>query len=447
MAAMMLLLNLLLLLLLAGLAGAAGGPVNAQLYPCNASEPWRSRQRWAFAAPGPSSLALVASGSDGALQPQLPSPSLATTCPKEPNASCWNLVIGPAVSALQFELADSKLTVAAVGDGSPSHLSGLCLASSDSGTVSKSNGYLANIFLTECSTTAAKSTVWSLSPAGEGEDSGSAGAVVIKRGAPHASSGQCLDVGSGGSHGDLGFELPLLPAAPLEQQAFHSSEIVSWGGSVIKATAAEGGEYHMFAAVFSSGKGLSSWLSNSEIMHLQAKTPSGPFKPTSDGPNADGIVVQSEAHNPTVVRANDGTYLLFSIGKSPFLASKSVSGPWHAVKFASCNNPAPLVVPGREEVYVYCHGGPDMQHYGSSVGMLWTPHWSSGVWHIASNNTDDLHGNGRDLFAHPVEVSDDEIQIRAYLQPTLSDYRDHAIWTAAALPSLLRKLLPPCLYA
>jgi hypothetical protein len=62
------------------------------------------------------------------------------------------------------------------------------------------------------------------------------------------------------------------------------------------------------------------------------------------------------------VRASDGTYLLFSIGRSPLLASTAgLMGPWRRVPFTSCNNPAPLVVPHREEIYVYCHGGPDPQ--------------------------------------------------------------------------------------
>jgi hypothetical protein len=43
------------------------------------------------------------------------------------------------------------------------------------------------------------------------------------------------------------------------------------------------------------------------------------------------------------------------------------------------------------------------QHWGSSVGMVWTPRWDSGVWHAATNNSDDIHGGGRDLFGHPVE--------------------------------------------
>lgn len=93
----------------------------------------------------------------------------------------------------------------------------------------------------------------------------------------------------------------------------------------------------------------------------------------------------------------------FDTGHSPFLASSSLSGPWQPIPFTSCNNPAPLVIPGRPEIYVYCHGGPDTQHYGSSVGMTWTTHWKSGVWHTAANNTEDIHGSGKDLFGHPVE--------------------------------------------
>ena len=351
----------------------AATPVNAQLYPCNASAPWTSRQKWNFAAPGPDTIALASGG--GSLQLQIPSPNLATTCPAQLNASCWNLVVGPATSALRFALTDSKLKVA----GGAAAVNGLCVADSNKGTASYSNGYLANVFLTECEL------------AGTWTHSSTDGTL--------RTDGQCLDVGSAGSSGDLGFAFDLLPAAPPERQAFHSDEWVSWGGSVIQAD--EG--YHMFAAVFNGGKGLSSWGSNSAIMHLQAGAPEGPFKPTQDGPKKDGVIVDAEAHNPTVVRANDGTYLLFSIGHSPLLASKGVSGPWSPIKFTSCNNPAPLVIPGRDEVYVYCHGGPDQGHWGSSVGMTWTPHWSSGVWHTANNNTDDIHGGGRDLFGHPVE--------------------------------------------
>ena len=47
----------------------------------------------------------------------------------------------------------------------------------------------------------------------------------------------------------------------------------------------------------------------------------------------------------------------------------------------------------------YCHGLP----VGRPIGLAWTPHWASGVWHIAENNTADLVGNGTSLIAHSVE--------------------------------------------
>lgn len=280
---------LLLALSGAGLAGSAAAfhPVNAQMYICNASEPWLSRQRWAFTAPGPITLA----SSGEALQLQLPSPSLATTCPKDLHSSCWNLIVGPVSSALQFtrNAASGQLVVSSAGT-----VHGLCVATSNAGTVSHSNGFLANVFLTECDDAAAKASTWEVS-----------GGTV-------RSLDQCLDVGSAGSSGDLGFSLKLLPAAVPEQQAFHSKTLVSWGGTVIQDP--ESSKYHMFAAVFGGGKGLDSWTSNSEIMHLLADSPAGPFKPTKEGPKSDGIIISAEAHNPTIIRASDGTYLLFSIG-------------------------------------------------------------------------------------------------------------------------------------
>ena len=111
-----------------------------------------------------------------------------------------------------------------------------------------------------------------------------------------------------------------------------------------------------------------------------------------------------EAHNPAVTRANDGTYLLFSIGNNPLVQSKSLFGPWRKVngfknRTFNCNNPAPVVVPGRDEVYVYCHGLP----VGRPLGLAWTPRWDSGVWHVATNNSDDLIGNGSSLIAHSIE--------------------------------------------
>ena len=125
-----------------------------------------------------------------ALQLQLPSPSLATTCPADLHAECWNLIVGPAASALLFTLNASSKQLVVSSAGS---VRGLCVVDSNAGTVSHSNGFLANVFLTACTTAAAKATSWELS------------------GCTIRSSDQCLDVGSAGSSGDLGFELKLLP--------------------------------------------------------------------------------------------------------------------------------------------------------------------------------------------------------------------------------------------
>ena len=98
--------------------------------------------------------------------------------------------MGPAASALLFTLNASSKQLVVSSAGS---VRGLCVVDSNAGTVSHSNGFLANVFLTACTTAAAKATSWELS------------------GCTIRSSDQCLDVGSAGSSG--GFELKLLPAA------------------------------------------------------------------------------------------------------------------------------------------------------------------------------------------------------------------------------------------
>lgn len=357
-------------------------PVNAQLYPCNSSSPWRDRQYWTFGE-GVSPIALASGGA--ALQLQKRNPSNAETCPGG-NQSCFNLIIGPPEEALRFVRNGSQLRVVGGPDAVAPAAIGLCMTDSRK----HSRSALPNVFLINCSDGNARN--WSLASAS------AAGGPII------AGDGQCLDVGSGGSVGDLGYQLNLLPAAPLRKQAFRSSEFASWGGSVIED---DGGQFHMFAAVFSNHTSLGKWRSNSEILHLLSSTPEGPFEPATDGPSSNGIIVAPEAHNPTVVRANDGTYLLFSIKNQPLLASRSLDGPWRQVNWTSaCNNPAPLVRPGSDAIYVYCHGGPNKQGYGAAIGMTWTPHWNSSLWYNAVSSVNrsetDLYHNNQ-LFAHPVE--------------------------------------------
>jgi len=96
-------------------------------------------------------------------------------------------------------------------------------------------------------------------------------------------------------------ELNLLPAPP--NGGLKRPDISSWGGSVIKV----GNVYHMYAAEMANHCGLNTWGSNSIIVHATSNTPEGPYTKV-------GEVMTYFSHNPTVVTAPDGTYLIYHIG-------------------------------------------------------------------------------------------------------------------------------------
>ena len=96
--------------------------------------------------------------------------------------------------------------------------------------------------------------------------------------------------------------LNILPTSP--NNGLQSSVSSSWGGSIIEGP---DGKTHMFAAVMTEHCGLTSWKTNSEVIHAVANTPLGPFVKKE-------VVIPRFAHNPTIKKVN-GTYLLFHIGK------------------------------------------------------------------------------------------------------------------------------------
>eukprot|EP01051_Picozoa_sp_SAG22_P021187 SAG22_NODE_4576_length_1228_cov_1.532329_1_plen_146_part_00 len=69
------------------------------------------------------------------------------------------------------------------------------------------------------------------------------------------------------------------------------------------------GTYHMFMSAMGGGKLLSSWGTASYIVRAVSSTPAGPFRAVQD-------VLPAFHHNPQLVRAADGTFLLFSIGQT-----------------------------------------------------------------------------------------------------------------------------------
>ena len=219
-----------MLLLLAAIAQSGidnAAPVNVQLYPC--SKGAERRQTWRFNKAGGNVVFTAgAEEAESSLQLQWPeSPSNATTC-RNPGASCFNLIIGSssaaAPAALEFALDSHGGHLVVAAPSSPPFL-GLCVASDWAG----SHGYLPNVYLTEC--VHAEET-WAFKPSAA---NGSVGQLISTEGSSSTVmstnlQSQCLDVGSGGSAGDLGFRLKVAPAAVPAKQAFNSSAYASWGG-------------------------------------------------------------------------------------------------------------------------------------------------------------------------------------------------------------------------
>ena len=102
------------------------------------------------------------------------------------------------------------------------------------------------------------------------------------------------------------YVMPLEPAKLPSDQVYRNASLWSWGGSVIT----HGGKFHLFAAAFVEGCGLSAWETNSQTIHAVADNPLGPFV------YAD-VAVHVWSHNPQAVVHPDGTILLYTIGMDP----------------------------------------------------------------------------------------------------------------------------------
>lgn len=128
---------------------------------------------------------------------------------------------------------------------------------------------------------------------------------------------------------------------------------------------AEDGQYHLFVAEMLNSCGMNTWSTNSIIRHAVSATPAGPFARKE-------VVLPAFAHNPTAIRAPDGTYLIYHIGcgngrpgykpctkcsggytpktgcpgpgeqngctatTTNILHSKSLDGPWTRCVYAGC---------------------------------------------------------------------------------------------------------------
>ena len=97
----------------------------------------------------------------------------------------------------------------------------------------------------------------------------------------------------------------ILPANASLPPVHRNSKMVSWGIAVAKG---DDGRYHSFIDTIAGGCSLGYWQSNSEIYHATADAPEGPF-------SMGERVLPTFNSNPSLTRAADGTWLLFSIGQ------------------------------------------------------------------------------------------------------------------------------------
>ena len=107
--------------------------------------------------------------------------------------------------------------------------------------------------------------------------------------------------------------LNLAPAKPqngLQLPGYHS-----WGGRALKDKAT--GLYHGYFSFMLGGCTLSSWTSNSALIHAVSSTPDGPFVPEGPSvyPQMPGVFVPPWAHSANVQYSEkDQLYLLWHIG-------------------------------------------------------------------------------------------------------------------------------------
>ena len=106
--------------------------------------------------------------------------------------------------------------------------------------------------------------------------------------------------------GDTCGALDLLPAAAPDGALYRRPNVSSWCASTLRDDAT--GLWHAVVAQMSGNCGLNSWEANSQLVHVvSASGPAGPYV-------NETLVRLPFSHNPKLIRAPDGTFLIAHIG-------------------------------------------------------------------------------------------------------------------------------------
>jgi hypothetical protein len=168
-----------------------------------------------------------------------------------------------------------------------------------------------------------------------------------------------------GWKGDACDVLDFRPATSKEEvlQGAYQGGFASWGASVFF----ENGKYHMFAAEMAEHCGLNSYTYNSVVVHATAHKPEGPFV-------RDKVVVPNQSHNPTVVRAPNGSWVLYHIGCGQNIR-KCITGCKNNTTPSGAKGKVGPLLPPDDDGY-QCHPG-----YGDPPNVLVAP-TLDGPWRL-----------------------------------------------------------------
>jgi len=95
------------------------------------------------------------------------------------------------------------------------------------------------------------------------------------------------------------------------ESGYRSPDQSSWGGTVVPDPD-KSGRYHLISAKMVSNCGLTTWKTNSVIVHTVADSPTGPFVSPHD--DQDDVLHPAFSHNPVVWEYQPGQYAMYQIG-------------------------------------------------------------------------------------------------------------------------------------
>ena len=208
-----------------------------------------------------------------------------------------------------------------------------------------------------------------------------------------------------------GEDCAALNLVPLKSNASFASIVsnaveqnwTNWGGSV----AFEGGQYHLFAAEMANHCGLGVWGYKSQVIHAVSDNALGPFI-------RRGIAISTEAHNPVLTQALDGTWLIFTCGcphkyadatcdrvelicpggaeaawTTTLYSATSLDGPWTAHVNVLGNATRGRLGSQNVAPIVNADGSVDLMFKGpdnnTEASIVHAPHWSGPYSLIAVN--------------------------------------------------------------